>query len=497
MPSTPDQDAGRLDPALRRLIGVILLGGIMGLLDGTMVAVAVDTLVAEFDTSLSAVGWVSTSYLLALTLAIPVTSWAVDRFGGRRLWLFGLLLFLAGSLASALAWNVGSLVAFRVLQGLGAGVLDPLVLTLLARAAGPRRAGRVMGLMGVVLSLGPVFGPALGGVVLEWLGWRGMFLINLPVGVVAFVLALRVVPADPPGTGTAPSRLDVVGLALLAPGFAAGILALSQAAEHAAFTTWSVLAPLAAGVALLAGYTLRARRHPAPLVDPRLFTRPSFTASVTIMALTGLTMFATLFVLPLYFQQAHGHSALVAGLLVAPFGLGGAVAMPLAGRLSDRLGSRSLARGGALLAVLGALALTQTTARTAEVWTALAALAVGLGLGCVSAPTMGALYRTLPGPLVPQGSSVLYMLNQLGASIGIAVVALIVQTAGADDAVRGFHGVHWFAVGAIAVILAGTTLLPGRPPARPAGGAADSTDDAPGDTADGTADAEAVQRALS
>ncbi|MFJ4218094.1 MFS transporter, partial [Streptomyces hydrogenans] len=145
---------GRLDPALRRLIGVILLGGIMGILDSSMIAAAADTLAQDLDTSLATVSWVSTSYLLALTVSIPVTTWAVDRFGGRRLWLVGLVVFLAGSIGSGLAWDAPSLIVFRVVQGLGAGLLDPLMLTLLARASGPERAGRVMGLMGVVGSSG-------------------------------------------------------------------------------------------------------------------------------------------------------------------------------------------------------------------------------------------------------------------------------------------------------------------------------------------------------
>ncbi|MCM3925876.1 MFS transporter, partial [Frankia sp. AiPs1] len=196
-------DEGRLDPALRRLIAVVLLGGIMGILDGSMVAVGVDTLAARFHAALSTIGWVSTGYLLALTVAIPVTTWAVDRFGARRLWLVGLVAFLVASGASGLAWNVSSLIVFRVLQGLAAGILDPLVLTLLARAAGSRRAGRVMGLMGMVLSAGPVLGLIVGGAVLAHFSWRWMFLINLPIGVAALIGALRVIPRDAP-TGGAP-----------------------------------------------------------------------------------------------------------------------------------------------------------------------------------------------------------------------------------------------------------------------------------------------------
>ncbi|WP_188192515.1 DHA2 family efflux MFS transporter permease subunit [Nonomuraea sp. SYSU D8015] len=450
-----------LGPRLLGVIAVVLLGGLLGILNSTMAAVAAGTLARALDTSLSTIGWTSTGFLLAVTATIPFTTWAVDRFGGKRLWLGGLLLFLAGSLGAGLAWNVGSLIAFRVLQGFGAGLLDPLVLILLARAAGPQRAGRVMGLMGVVLSLGPVLGPIAGGAVLDSLPWRWMFLLSVPFGAIAYVLALRVIPADEPPGGPREARLDVLGLALLGPGFAAVVLALSQTAEHGTFATWQSLLPLTAGVVLLLGYAVHARRSTRPLIDLRLFASRGFSASVTIMGLGGLALFAALFVLPLYYQQLHGHGVLAAGLLMAPLGLGGALAMPLAGRLSDRVGARGLAVGGALVSAMSGLALTRVGADTPEVWPALAAFAFGLGSGCFSAPTMGSLYRTLPGPMVAQGSSVLYMLNQLGAALGVAIVTLVLQTAG--DPVAGFHGVTWFSLAVIVIILAAVPLLPGRP----------------------------------
>ncbi|POX55053.1 MFS transporter [Streptomyces sp. Ru71] len=479
MAQPPDE---RLDPALRRLIAVILLGGIMGILDGSMVAVAAETLAEDFHTSLATISWVSTSYLLALTVSIPVTTWAVDRFGGRRLWLLGLVVFLAGSIGSGLAWNAGSLIVFRVVQGLGAGLLDPLMLTLLARSAGPARAGRVMGLMGVVGSSGPVLGPVVGGIILQGLPWRWMFLVNVPIGLVALLLALRTVPRDTPPVDQQHTPLDVLGIALLGPGVASGVLALSQAAERATVTVWQVLVPLAAAIVLLGGYAvhaLGARRTP-PLIDLRLFTRRSFSASVTVGSLVGLATFASLFALPLYYQQARGHGTFATALLLAPLGVGSAISMPLTGRLSDRIGSRYLVLAGAVVAGLSALALTRAGAHTAEAWTAVAAFTLGLGLGSVGAPTIASLYRTLPPALVPQGSSVLYMLNQLGASIGIALVALVVQTAGDGDAVRGFHAAAWTVTVALAVTLAAATLLPGPPKPAPQddGGDAAVTEDA-------------------
>ncbi|MBB5783429.1 MFS transporter [Nonomuraea jabiensis] len=405
------------------MIGVVLLGGLLGILNSTMAAVAATTPASALDASLSTVGWASTGFLLAVTATIPFTTWAVDKYGGRRLWLAGLAVFIAGSLAAGLAWNAGSLIAFRTLQGFGAGLLDPLVLILLARAAGPARAGRVMGLMGVALSLGPVLGPIAGGAVLGGLSWRWMFLLSVPVGLIAYLLAVRVLPADSPAGRHPAVRLDVLGLALLAPGFSAMVLALSQTAEHGGFTAWQVLLPLAAGIVLISGYVLHAlgsRRTP-PLIDVRLFTSRGFTASVTIM------------------------------------GLGGAIAMPLAGRLSDRIGARGLAAGGALVAGLSALAFTQIDADTSQAWPVLAALTIGLGMGCFSAPTMGSLYRSLPGPLVAQGSSVL---NQLGAALGIALVPLMLQTSA--DAITGLHSVFWLVTVLIAAVLVATSLLPSR-----------------------------------
>ncbi|MFC0097143.1 DHA2 family efflux MFS transporter permease subunit [Micromonospora marina] len=446
------------------MIAVVLLGGLLGILNSTMAAVATDTLATTFDASLSTVGWASTGFLLAVTATIPFTSWAVDRFGGKRLWLTGLVLFTAGSLAAGLAPDVGSLIAFRTLQGVGAGLLDPLVLILLARAAGPHRAGRVMGLMGLVLSLGPALGPIAGGVILANLSWRWMFLLSVPVGAIAYLLARRVLPQDvPAASGPTRIRLDTLGLALLAPGFAAVVLALSQTAEHAAFTAWQALTPLALGLVLLVGYAvdaLRARRSP-PLIDLRLFANRGFTASVTIMGLGGLASFAALFALPLYYQQAHGHGAFAAGLLLAPFGLAGAVAMPIAGRLSDRVGARGLATAGAVVAGLSGLVLTQVRAGTSEVWPVLATFTLGTGAAFFSAPTMGSLYRTLPARVVAQGSSVLYMLNQLGAALGIALVTLIIQTA--STPIGGFHNVFWLVGALILIILTAIPLLPGRP----------------------------------
>ncbi|MCC3330948.1 MFS transporter [Nocardia abscessus] len=257
-------------------------------------------------------------------------------------------------------------------------------------------------------------------------------------------------------------------MALIGPGVAVGVLALSEVGQRGVFTTWHVLLPLAVAIVLLAAYTAHALRKRAtpPLIDVRLFTRLNFSASVVAAALLGLLSFAGIFAIPLYYQQVRGFDAWEAGLLLAPFGLGSAIAMPLAGRLSDQLGSRRLALTGAVVALLSALWFTQFDSHTNLWWTALAAFTFGIGTGSGGAPTIGSVYRTLPPELVPQGSSVLYMLNQLGASIGIAMVALINETT--VGAQLGFqHAYSWIA-GAAVILIVASSFIPGKPAPAPA-----------------------------
>jgi EmrB/QacA subfamily drug resistance transporter len=448
-------ESDRFEPALRRTIAVILLGGVMGLLDATMVLVAVRTIADDLAASVSAVGWVSTGYLLAVVATVPVGAWAVDRFGGKRLWLAGLVVFFVGSLGSALAPDLGALVALRVLQGVGAGILDPLMLTLLARAAGPARAGRVMGIMGIVGSAGPIAGPIIGGALLQALDWRWLFLVNIPIVVAAFVLALRVLAADAPPAGTRPPRLDVLGVALVGPGVTAAVLGLSRIEQEHTVVAWPVLVPLGIAVVLLAGYTVHALRRAAPLVDLRLLARPGFAASLLTAGTNGLATFGSLFLLPLYFQQVHGTTPAVAGLLLAPLGAASAVAMPVAGRLSDRLGARRVALVGSVLALGASLALALAPAGGSVAVTAAASAVLGAGLGAVGAPAIGSVFRTVPPESAAQGSALLYMTNQVGAAFGIAATALLVGSG-------TFGSAFWLLPVAALAGLAASAALPGQ-----------------------------------
>lgn len=214
MPDTTVRPAEHLDPAIRRLAGILVLGALAPLLDSTIVSIALHTLGHDLGASTTSLQWVSTAYLLALATVVPVSGWAVERFDSRSVWLGALTLFLAGSLLCGLAWNIGSLIAFRVVQGIGGGLLLPVLQTLVMRAAGGRSLGRLMAVITLPAMVVPILGPVVGGLIVGHLSWRWIFYVNLPVCLLALALAWRGVPKDTPRPG---HRLDLTGLLLLSP----------------------------------------------------------------------------------------------------------------------------------------------------------------------------------------------------------------------------------------------------------------------------------------
>ncbi|GAA3517145.1 DHA2 family efflux MFS transporter permease subunit [Actinocatenispora rupis] len=444
----------RLEPALLKLLGVLALGAMMATLDATIVNVGLPTLAVRLDAGLDTVEWAATGYLLAVSVATPVSGWAVDRYGGRRMWLVGVVLFTAGSALSSVAWSAPSLIAFRVVQGLGGGMLEPTMLTVLARAAGPSRAGRAMGLVSMPITLGPAVGPVLGGVLVAHLDWRWMFLINIPVGLVVLALSLRVVPG---GDERTERPLDVLGLSLLTPGFAALVYALSQAGS-AGLGAPRVLVGFALGAVLLAGYVVHAlRTRRPPLVDLRLFRIRGYAVAIVLMTLVGGTLFGAYFLVPQYHQQVGGHGPLGAGLLLAPFGLGALVAMPLAGRLSDRIGARLLAPTGAVLAVL---ALTPFALAAPQPVLAVAAGLLGAALGTVGASSTGTVYRSVPPASAASATTALYVLNQVGGALAIALTTLALGGTGTPTS--PYPRAFWVLVAVPALIAVVALALPGR-----------------------------------
>src|ERR1700689_506387 len=344
-------DAAKLTPEVRGALLALIVGGIAAILDSTMVTIALHTLVVSLHSTDGTIQWVTTGYLLAMAVAIPVTGWAESRWGGKRVWMAALVLFVVGSVLCALSWNDVSLIGFRVLQGFAAGLIFPLMQTLGVKAAGGRASSNLIATVSLPLALGPILGPVIGGVILNWLSWRWLFLVNVPVIAIGLLLAWRLLPSDRPDPGAGRARLDVIGLALLAPALAAVLLGLSNLSEDGGIGHAGVLVPLLAGIALLGAFTAWALRASdrQPIVDVRLLRLRSLGTASTVLFTAGAAMYAGLFLLPLYYQQLHGETVLDAGLLLIPRGVGSPAARFVVGKLVSRLGARLLTVGSFLL----------------------------------------------------------------------------------------------------------------------------------------------------
>jgi EmrB/QacA subfamily drug resistance transporter len=472
-----------LDREILMLGAVVVLGTIMSILDVTIVNVAVPTLGRDFQASISTIQWVLTGYMLAFASVIPLTGWATERFGAKRVWLTSLVLFMAGSALAAGAWSIGSLIAFRVLQGLGGGMILPVGQTILAQAAGPQRMGRVMSVIGVPMLLGPILGPVIGGAIVDQVSWRWIFLINLPVGVAAVTIAQRLLPEARPQLGV---RLDLRGLALLSPGIAALLYGLSEAGNRGGFGDTRTIVVAAIGAVLVSLFVAHSRtRGRDALIDVSLFLRRGFATAAGTNFLLGLALFGSLILLPLYYQVVREESPLATGLLLVPQGAGAAVAMPLAGVLTDRVGARVVVPAGMLLALVGTIAYTQVGADTSYVLLAAALFVIGLGLGATIMPSMAVAFQTLSREAVPRATSALNAIQRIAGSIGTALLAIVLQRSieakvpAADGGLEGlatvsaqrraqvapqladaFGRTFWIAVALIVLALVPALLLP-------------------------------------
>ncbi|HLL93043.1 MAG TPA: DHA2 family efflux MFS transporter permease subunit, partial [Solirubrobacteraceae bacterium] len=292
----------RIEPHVWKIAGVVILGMIMSILDTTIVNVALHTLVHDLHSSIAQIQWVITGYLLSLAAVIPITGWAARRYGAKRVYMTSLVLFTAGSALCAVATSTTELVLFRVLQGAGGGMIMPVAQLIMAQVAGPRRMGRVMGVVAMPAMLGPILGPVLGGTILQSLHWSWIFLVNVPIGVVAFILGWRTIPHTESGEA---GRLDVIGLALLSTASTAVVYGLSQLGSNSSLTTPSFLVPTLAGLVLTGVFCWHALRIERPLLDIRLYANRVFAAASFTTFGLGAALFGAMILVPLYYQEVR------------------------------------------------------------------------------------------------------------------------------------------------------------------------------------------------
>ncbi len=402
---------------------VLLLGTVMTILDQTVVNVALSTLEKDFNATLSDIQWVVTAYSLSLAAVIPMSGWLADRFGAKRVFIISEVLFTVGSALCGLAWSHTALIGFRILQGVGGGLIMPVGMAMLMGISRPDQRGRLMAVMGVPMLLGPALGPTLGGWLIQSYSWRLIFYINVPIGILGSILAAMVLRgARGPRQGS--GRLDFGGLLLVTPAVVGMVYGLSQPSTYG-WGSWQTLLPLLGGAALLVVFCLYELRQAEPLIDIRVFHDAAFSAAMALSILIGFGLFAAMVLLPLFLQQVQGYGAFDTGLILAAQGVGAAAVMPAAGILTDRIGAAKIVPIGLVAITISSLMLTGLTPDT-DKWTFIWILVLrGVGMGFTMMPAMSSAYVTLRPHQIARATSVTNVVQRVSSGFGVAVMATI------------------------------------------------------------------------
>ena len=406
------------------VVGTVCVGAFMGQLDASIAQLVLPTLETIFHARLSLVDWVALAYLLALGATLPIFGRLADMVGRKLLYTGGFILFVAGSALCGLAPSLLFLIGARVFQALGAGLLQANSVAIITAAAGPERRGRAIGLQGTAQALGLSLGPALGGVLIQSLGWRWVFWINVPAGLLGAVLGWLVLPQTQGVRGE--QRFDWGGALLLGPALTMLLLAVNEGRRWG-WTSPPLLACALGGLVLLAAFVMREHVTASPLIDLRLFGAPAFAAGNVAGLLSYGILFALFFLLPFDLERGYGDTPLVAGLLLTTMPLALGVVAPFSGRLSEKRGTRPLAVVGMLLVAgaLVALALL-LTGRPATLPLVIGALVVfGVGQGLFTAPNNSAIMGAAPLERLGVAGGVLNVTRTLGTSLGVAAATVV------------------------------------------------------------------------
>lgn len=395
---------------------VLIIGMFMAVLGTSIINVAIPHIQKDLGAGADQVRWVSTGYLLTLGVAVPLSGWLGDRFGQTRVYLAALCGFTVASALCALAWDLTSLIAFRVLQAIPGGIIPVITMTLLYRIVPPAKIGSAMGLYGLGVILAPALGPAVGGWLVEYASWHLVFWVMVPVGIVALFAATRIFPRVTPSD---PPRLDVLGFLTIAYGLVALMLAADRGTDWG-WTSYGVLILAVSGVLSLALFVVIEREVEHPLLDMRLFTSWVYPNSLILISVNSLGLFALLYYVPLFLQTTQGYEALDTGLLLMPSALTMAVMAPFAGRIYDRIGGRWPAFVGLSISAWGSFLLAGITPDVPEgqliLWTTIRNIGVGLSM----MPVMTSGMRVLPTSLLGHGSAMNNVVLRVSSSLGVA-----------------------------------------------------------------------------
>jgi EmrB/QacA subfamily drug resistance transporter len=442
------------DPkTIRNALMIICLGALMSSVDATVTNIALNTLEHNLHSSVASVQWVMTAYLLTVAGVIPVSGWASRRFGARRVYVTSLAVFGFSSGLCALAGSLQMLVACRLLQGLSGGMLVPIGQLIAAEVAGPSKMGKMVSRIWTFSSIGSMVGPTLGGAILETLGWRWIFMINVPISVIATIAAVYFLPSTPSRPA---GKLDIGGLFRLSLGVPAMVFALAQAEQSGSLLSASAVIPMLIGVLLILDFVRHALRSSRPLLDIRLCARPTFRAGLISIFFVDIIWFGVLVLLPLCFQQLLHLSPLAAGMLMAPQGVGTAAGMWYMGRLGDRPLARRLGAFGAFMLIATTMVIAEFGGGMPVWLICLTLLVAGFAAGFAWIPSTAASYIGMKQDEISHGSPLVTVVMRLGASFGTAIAAILLQAnidSGHDIHAAFRSSFHWEAAFAVVAAL--------------------------------------------
>lgn len=446
----------RLDASVWKVCSVAMLGSFLAQLDATVVNVSLSSLAAELHSSLTVIQWVTSGYLLALALMLPLNGWLVDRIGAKSLYLWCFSTFTLSSMLCGMAWSAHALVGFRILQGMSGGLLAPMAQMMLARAAGKHMA-RMMGYGALPVMLGPILGPVIAGAILQHASWRWLFYVNLPVGMVAIVLAALFLPNDKGETRR--RDLDLAGLALLSPGLVLFLYGSDHLQERLGVATMAV------GIALLLLFlAVASRKGDRALIDLRLFKDRVFPVSARTQFLSNGIMFSAQMLIPYFLLRTSGRTPSAVGWMMAPLGLGMVCSYPMMGRLTKRFGIRKVSASGAALATIGTLPLVYLAGHGLVTAVLEAALFVrGMGMGAIGIPSLTAAYSSIPKRDLPMATTSLNIVQRIGGPTLTTVCATFLawrMQAGGDALPGAFQDAFLLLCGLHGLLLLSALRLP-------------------------------------
>ncbi len=405
----------------------LALGAIAPMLDSTMVTIAIDTLMKEFNTTLDIVQWSVTGYVLALAMAVPVSGWLMNKYNGKKIFIRAVIAFGVISVLAGVSWDIASFIIFRLLQGFSAGIITTLMSTLLVKTAGPEKLGRVMAIVSTPMILGPILGPVIGGFIVHGASWHWIFFINVFIVLIAAPLMIKYIPDFEPFNKE--SKLDWFGIITLSLMSATLIYGITQAADHASFTNSKTALWIGIGLILAIIYVLYNRNRNHRTVLPiSLFTHKNFLASSIGLFLANIAVMGPMLILPLFFQTFYHFTAIGAAIALIPQGVGMLVTRPFIGRMIDQIGAKYVVVVSLVLSIIGTIPLIFITEQTSMVWISIILFIRGSSFGGIMLPLTSDAYTGLNSKQLPEAGVGINMIENLGSSFGSAVIATVVAT---------------------------------------------------------------------